>query len=164
MSLETGRLLLFGLGGGVMLSVGMWRLRRPSRLKLRAAALLAYGLGLVAVIVVVSASAPQTGNADVLEATLNNGRPTLIMLYSHFCAECVASLPGTRALDDELNTAGAALDVVLLDINTHLGRSARGMVGFNPPMTYVLYDAAGQEVLRTNRLPTAEAIRAVLGG
>lgn len=153
--------VLFALGGAVILGIGMWRLHRPSQAVLRLVTLGLYCL--LALVLIASIQFPSSNteidNMEQIERLINNGRPTFVMMYSHFCVGCIASLPAMQNLDDELAQDGQALDLVFLDIHSALGRVARETLGFDYTPTYILYNAAGDEVMRTHTTPTVDIIR-----
>ena len=148
--------ILFSIAGGLILAGAMWRWRRPANVRIRVGVVVAY----VAVIVLISSQLQfPSSNTEIssfveVEAALNNGQPTFVMMYSHFCVGCIASLPSVRALESDLVEQGQPIDMLFLDIHTETGERARESLGFNITPTYILYDAAGKEVLRQNSTPS----------
>jgi thiol-disulfide isomerase/thioredoxin len=156
-------LFLF-LGVGALFTVGVWRTRTPNRLIVWMVALLGVGLLiLVGVFTLPQDDAPAAVNpADEVIALIDNGQPTILMMYSHFCADCVAALPGIGALVSEVRAGGQPLDVLTLDIDTRSGQAVRNQLEFSPPMVIILFDADGAEVLRDDDLPTIDTVRDAL--
>lgn len=154
--------LSMGLGAALVFSV--WRVWRPRT----AARVFTLGLYSVAVVTVLLMVRFPAGNApkDTLQAvedTLTDGRPTFVMLYSHFCLNCIRALPAVRQIDDQLMAEGVEIDELLLDIHSDVGREARDLFAFEYTPTYILYDGQGSELLRGYSAFTLEEMRAVLG-
>lgn len=157
--------VFIAVGGALALAILMWRLRRPHNALLRAAMLSIYGI-LVILILAGSrfpASNTLASNYGHVEQTIHNGRPTFVMLYSHFCVGCITSLPSARSLDDQLLEQGQNIDLLFLDVHSEVGRIAREELGYNYTPTYILYNAEAQEVLRQNTMPSIEDIITQLG-
>lgn len=157
--------VLFAIVGAVLLAAAMWRWHRPARPLLRAATLGIYGVGMVGVMI--GAQFPQS-STDVnsyaeVQRVINNDQPTFVMLYSHFCVNCIAQLPAARALTDDFAARGQALDLIILDVHSPLGRAVRDPLGFEFTPTYIVYTAGGEEVLRGNTLPSLEQILSAVG-
>lgn len=156
--------LLFAVGGAIALTLTMWRLKRPTHVLIRVIVLSGYGL--LAVLVLAGAQFPtSTTSVDSfsqIEQTIQDGKPTFVMLYSHFCVGCIASLPSVQKLDDSLATRGQDIDVLFLDIHSDVGRVAREELGFNYTPTYILFDEMGEEVMRQNHIPSMDEITETL--
>jgi thiol-disulfide isomerase/thioredoxin len=103
-----------------------------------------------------------SGEADQLSGIIQNDRPTLVMLYSHFCVECVALLPALDDLQAQVDSAELSLDVVTIDIDTPAGRATREAYIFSPPLTFILFDADGVEQSRPVSLPSLDDLRVML--
>lgn len=153
--------IALALVGGLVLIGVMWRLRRPGRLVLRIAVVAVYCA--VVASLILSLSFPygsgEVENIATVETALVNGKPTFIMLYSHFCLGCIAALPQVRQLEDDLP---ADLDLLFIDIHTEVGTLTRERMAFEYSPTYILFDANGTEVLRTQTTPDADTILSAL--
>ena len=156
-------LIIFGISGGLILGGLMWRFHRPTRLTFRIATLAVYG---VVVLTIGFLQFPTSNNTvdtyEQIESVINDGEPTFVMMYSHFCVGCIAALPAARQLDDQLAEQGQILDLLFLDIHSDLGKIARENLGFRFTPTYILYDATGHEIYRSNSIPSAESIADLL--
>lgn len=154
--LDNNILMIFGLGGAMLLGAGMWRLRLPERKTIRAMLLASYATAFLVLLFITNSSLSSAGDnveSSSVESVFNNGKPTFVMLYSHFCADCVAVIPAMNEYRDSLADAGYDLDVMMLDIGTERGAIARRQLGFDPPMEFVLLDGDGNPITRFERLP-----------
>lgn len=68
------------------------------------------------------------------------------------------ALPAVRAAAHELEQGG--MDVLLLNIHEGPGSELLERFGFRTSPTYLLFDGAGQEVLRSSSLPSAAELLA----
>lgn len=96
------------------------------------------------------------GTVDTLasaEATLRNGRPTFLEFFSQYCLGCASARPQVESLVDEINDD---FNILLVDIHTDLGRALRQKLGFSYSPEFVLFNAQGEEVWRSNRPPSGE--------
>lgn len=155
--------LFVAIAGALVLGVVIWRfpLKRTTRLL----TLVAYGVTVLALIIAIQfpTSNDEVDSYAQVETVIDNGRPTLVMLYSHFCVGCIASLPVVRQLEDQLESVnGQDIDMLFIDIHTEMGKVTREQLGFQYTPTYILYDDNGVEVLRTNSTPTLARLRAEL--
>jgi thiol-disulfide isomerase/thioredoxin len=91
--------------------------------------------------------------ASTAEAILTNGRPTLLEFFSNYCLGCVSARPTVDALVDEI---ADRFNVLRIDIHTTQGRTLRERLGFSYTPEFVLFNAQGEEVWRSNQPPTAE--------
>ncbi len=151
--------LIFSAVGGVVLALLLWRWQRPPLL-LRGALMAAYAVGIVLVALLVRYPVGTVDSAEQVEATLNNGNPSLVMLYSNYCVGCMVALPGVRALQNDL--ADTPINFILLNIHERPGSSLLERFRFEISPTFLLFDRNGQEVLRSSSLPDAAAVRALV--
>lgn len=160
--LSSGTFVLLALASAVVLGVGVWRLPIARRGIIRWMLLAFTLLALLAAAWVAYSPEPDDATDDALPVQVGSPPPTLLMLYSHFCAECVAALPTTQDTVASLIAQGTPLDFVALDIGTEAGQAVRARYGFDPPQTYILFDAQGTERLRTAHPPNAQQIHEAL--
>jgi thiol-disulfide isomerase/thioredoxin len=153
--------IVLALVGGLVLIGMMWRLRRPGQMVARVGMLAVYAVVVAALILSLSfpESNAEVENIATIETALVNGKPTFMMLYSHFCLGCIAALPQVRQLEDDLP---ADLDLLFIDIHTEVGTLTRERMAFEYSPTYILFDANGTEVLRTQITPDADTILSAL--
>ncbi|MDX1992810.1 MAG: hypothetical protein SF029_10485 [bacterium] len=155
--------LFLSVSVGVLLALVIRTWWKP-RLLVGAAVLSIYALVVILILVTVrfpAGNAPRDTLASI-ESTLTDGRPTFVMLYSHFCLNCIRALPAVRELDDQLTGQGVEIDELLLDIHSEVGRAARERFSFRYTPTYLLFDGAGNELLRSNQLFTLDEMRVAL--
>lgn len=135
-----------------LLAVLRWRRVRWWRTLAAAGALaVVFGVGWLAL---------RPGENDIseiqtAEKTLANGRPTFLEFFSNYCMGCIAARPVVDALVDDIQDR---FNIMRVDIHTELGRAMRQRYGFSYSPEFVLFDAAGQEVWRSNRPPSADQI------
>lgn len=101
---------------------------------------------------------PNTGTVDTLasaEATLTNGRPSFVEFYSQYCLGCVAVRTEVETLVSDIHDD---FNILLVDIHSELGRALRQKLGFSYSPEFVLFDAGGQEVWRSNRPPSSDQL------
>jgi thiol-disulfide isomerase/thioredoxin len=116
--------------------------------------------GALAVVFGVGWLALRPGENDIseiqtAEKTLANGRPTFLEFFSNYCMGCIAARPVVDALVSDIQDR---FNIMRVDIHTELGRALRQRYGFSYSPEFVLFDAAGQEVWRSNRPPSADQI------
>ncbi len=95
------------------------------------------------------------GELQAAESTLSNGRPTFLEFFSNYCVGCIAARPVVDALVNDIQDR---FNILRVDIHTELGRALRRRYGFSYSPEFVLFDAAGQEVWRSNKPPSADQI------
>lgn len=84
MSIFNQYSLLFSLIiGGILLAYGLWRWQRPSRL-IRLALFSGYVIAAIGIVLAVRYPDTSVSSIAELDSTLDNGRPTFIMLYSNY--------------------------------------------------------------------------------
>jgi thioredoxin 1 len=118
---QDGINIIDGLILAVMLITGfiVWRLLRPSATK-------------------------EVRSIQIFQDKLRNGdRPTLIQLYSRYCAGCLAMKPTVDQLEAE---AGERLQVIRLDIDEEPGKLLleEYKVMFTP--TFIYFDKNGNKI------------------
>ena len=151
--------LITTITGGLLLLLGLWRWQRGNPY-LRAGILAWYVLGVLVIGLVFRYPATPVGTPADVERILDNGKPTLVMLYSNFCLGCMAVLPTVQAMVPDLQTAN--INVILLDVNTAPARAMLERFSFISTPTFLLYDAEGAEIRRSQRvLALAEILAAV---
>lgn len=91
---------------------------------------------------------------------IGNGRPTLLVFHSNYCAGCVAMNPSIVALADEIR---ADYNVIRVDIHTETGQTLTQELGFTASPEFVLYSPTGQEIWRSNGLPSKNTLQIALG-
>jgi hypothetical protein len=84
------------------------------------------------------------------------------MFYSNFCLGCLGTLPAVKAIVPDLESAG--ITPILLDVNTSPGRDLLERFEFETTPTYLVFNARGEETLRTRSLPSLTAIQAASQG
>ncbi len=105
-----------------------------------------------------SVGASDVGSVSAAQAQIGNGKPTFLEFYSNFCAGCMAARPTVDALVANL---GDQFNVLRVDIHTAVGRDLRTLYGFTYSPEFVLFDAGGSELWRSNNPPSdAELERA----
>ncbi len=87
-------------------------------------------------------------------------RPVLVEFYSEYCVACLAAKPTLDTLERELKDD---LKVIRLDVGSTAGRELGTQLGLRVTPTFVLFDAAGQEVWRSMGSLDASAVRTALG-
>jgi thiol-disulfide isomerase/thioredoxin len=92
---------------------------------------------------------------------IGNGRPTLLVFHSNYCSGCLAMNPSIVALADEIR---ADYNVIRVDIHTETGQTLTGELGFTASPEFVLYSPTGQEIWRSNSLPSENTLQLALGG
>lgn len=121
-------------------------------------------MGAVTIVLIVFSAAGlfllRPGPSDVdsmsaAQATIDNGKPTLIEFFSNYCAGCLALRPAVDLLASDLE---GQFDLLRIDIHTELGRELRTRFGFTFTPEFVLLDQAGDEVWRDHTLPSREQI------
>lgn len=152
--------LIFSTIGGFALVIMLWRWTRPP-LALRLTVLVFYTIGVVFFALNVRYTPSSVENAEQVETVLVNGQPTLLMFYSNYCVSCLASLPAVREMQTALVEQG--VNVLLLNIHERPGSDLLERYRFEISPTYLVFNAAGQEVLRSNSLPTLPEIAAAVG-
>lgn len=94
-------------------------------------------------------------SVSATQATLRNGRPTLIEFFSNYCASCLALRPAVdlmvKDIKDEYN-------VLRIDIHTEFGRELRQNFQFTYTPEFILFDTSGEEVWRGHTLPPPELL------
>lgn len=106
---------------------------------------------------------PGSAGTDPAQAELvirTTEQPVLIQFYSDYCAGCMATKPTLDALELEYR---GQLTVVRLDIASATGQALSEQLGARLTPTYILFDAAGNELWRMMGGLDAAAIRAMLG-
>lgn len=78
---------------------------------------------------------------------------------------CLSSLPAVSALSEQLQSMSSLQwRVLLLDIHQAPANAMLERFGFSTTPTYLVFDAEGVEVWRSNRVPKAEElVQAVRG-
>lgn len=152
--------LIFSAIGGLALVIMLWRWTRPPVL-LRLTVLLFYAIGVVFFALNVRYSRSPVENVEQVETVLVNGQPTLLMFYSNYCVSCLAALPAVREMQTALVEQG--VNVLLLNIHERPGIDLLQRYRFEISPTFLVFNAAGQEVLRSNVLPTLSEITAAVG-
>jgi thiol-disulfide isomerase/thioredoxin len=89
------------------------------------------------------------------QATLRNGRPTMIEFFSNYCASCLALRPAVDLLVKDIKDE---YNVLRIDIHTDFGRELRQNLQFTYTPEFVLFDTSGQEVWRGHTLPPRELL------
>jgi len=92
---------------------------------------------------------------------IGNGRPTLVVFHSNFCTGCLAMNPAIIALADDIR---ADYNIVRVDIHTQTGQILTQELGFDVSPEFVLYSPTGEEIWRSNGLPTKNTLQIALGG
>lgn len=72
----------------------------------------------------------------------------------------MAALPAVRALESDLHSAN--VDTLLLDIHDEVGAALAERFGFRFSPTFLVFDPDGQEVWRSNAVPTLADVQAAL--
>ncbi len=72
----------------------------------------------------------------------------------------MADLPAVRGLQPQLEAEG--IDVLLVSIHGETGQVLTARYAFDLSPTYILFDAAGQEIWRSHSLPTLERVLGLL--
>lgn len=145
---------------GISLSVGLWRWR-AAHPYLRTGLMAWYVLGALLLALATryppGTDAPQT--PQQVEAMLNEGRPTLVMLYSNYCMGCVMSLPAVRSLSEELRAmSDLQWRVLLLDVHAQPASVMLERFAFRTTPTYILFDGQSRELWRANGVPSAQTL------
>ena len=155
--------VLIAAGVGLVLALILWRTLRPRPI-IRGVVIGVYVVVVIGVLVIsrFPRSTSQPDNVAAVETMLVDGRPTFVMLYSHFCLGCIAALPSVRELVNTLEAQNVDIDELLLDIHSDLGREARDRFEFEFTPTYTLYDGTGNELLRGQSVFSVETIQRVL--
>ncbi len=91
---------------------------------------------------------------------IGNGRPTLVVFHSNFCTGCLAMNPAIIALADDIR---ADYNIVRVDIHTQTGQILTQELGFDVSPEFVLYSPTGEEIWRSNGLPTKNTLQIALG-
>lgn len=94
-------------------------------------------------------------STSAAQATIQNGKPTLIEFFSNYCAGCLALRPAVDLLASDLD---GQFDLLRIDIHTEFGREIRTSFGFTYTPEFVLLDRNGDEVWRAHTLPSRELI------
>lgn len=89
------------------------------------------------------------------EATLKNGRPTFVEFFSQYCLGCVSARPQVETMVSQIKDD---FNILLVDIHTDFGRALRQKLGFSYSPEFVLFNARGEEVWRSNRPPTTDQL------
>jgi thiol-disulfide isomerase/thioredoxin len=97
-------------------------------------------------------------SVSAAQATLRNGKPTLIEFFSNYCASCLALRP---AIDLLVKDIKEEYNILRIDIHTEFGRELRQNFQFAYTPEFVLFDSSGQEVWRGHTLPPRERIAAL---
>jgi thiol-disulfide isomerase/thioredoxin len=95
-------------------------------------------------------------SVDATQATLRNGRPTLIEFFSNYCASCLALRPAVDLLVKDIKDE---YNVLRIDIHTEFGRELRQNFQFTYTPEFVLFDTSGAEVWRGHTLPPQELLK-----
>jgi thiol-disulfide isomerase/thioredoxin len=151
--------LIATLVGGALLLLGLWRWQRGNPYA-RAGIFAWYVLGVLVIGLVFRYPAANAATPADVERILDNGKPTLVMLYSNFCLGCMAALPNVQAMLPDLQNAN--INVVLLDVNTSPARDMLARFDFVSTPTFLLYDADGAEIRRSGRILTYADIQAAM--
>jgi hypothetical protein len=78
---------------------------------------------------------------------------------------CLASLPAVSELAQELESMSSLQwQVIFLDIHVPPANAMLERFGFSSTPTYLVFDGAGAEVWRSNRVPSAEELVQVVRG
>lgn len=142
-------LIGFSAAAGVALLLRLWRW---SWLKsLAAAAVVA--LLFSGIWIFVRPGSSDVDNVQAAEATLTNGRPTLVEFFSNYCMGCVAVRPAVDALVERIQDR---FNILRVDIHTPFGRALRERYTFSYSPEFVLFNTQGQEVWRAHVPPTDE--------
>lgn len=116
--------------------------------------------GLLMVYLVLRPGISTINNPQEARDIIGNGRPTLVVFHSNFCSGCLAMNPSIVALADEIR---ADFDVIRVDIHTETGTMLTEELGFSASPEFVLYDANGREIWRSNGLPSKQGLQVALG-
>ncbi len=89
------------------------------------------------------------------------GRPRLLELQSPYCLGCVAVKPGVDRLENELRDR---LVVQRVNIQTTEGRRLASHHAIKRTPTFVLFDAAGEELWRASGRLDVDQVRSIVDG
>lgn len=95
-------------------------------------------------------------SVSAAQATLRNGKPTLIEFFSNYCASCLALRPAVDLLVKDIKDD---YNILRIDIHTEFGRELRQNLQFTYTPEFVLFDSSGLEVWRGHTLPPPELIK-----
>src|SRR5512145_2067991 len=101
---------------------------------------------------------PGVSDVDTVQAAeeiIHNGKPTFLEFFSNYCLGCVSARPTVDALVTDIQDD---FNILRIDIHTEQGRALREKLGFSYSPEFILFDATGQEVWRSNRPPTADQL------
>jgi thiol-disulfide isomerase/thioredoxin len=92
--------------------------------------------------------------ADI-RATLQNGKPTLLQFFSHYCTGCLVTEPAVDALVAQIS---GEFNILRLDIHSEVGRAAREVWGFSYTPEFIVFDQNGIELWRAHSVPPADIL------
>lgn len=141
----------FAAAGGAALLLRL--ARRPWRQVLAVAAVVA--LVFAGVWFAVRPGFSDIDSVQAFEATLANGRPSLLEFFSNYCMGCVAVRPAVDALTERIQDR---FNILRVDIHTPFGRVLRERYTFSYSPEFVLFDRQGQEIWRAHVPPTDEQL------
>ncbi len=102
----------------------------------------------------------EADNLPQVEAELRDGQPTLVVLYSQYCLACMAALPAVRDLEQDLRPGG--IDTLIVDIHSEGGGDVAEYFDFKTSPTFILCDAAGNEIWRAHSAPSRDEVKDLL--
>lgn len=141
------------LGAGIVLALVMVLRWRQVQWRIVLGTAFVGALLLAGIWVVVRQSGGTADNLESAQATLANGKPTFLEFFSQYCLGCVSARPEVETLVAQIKDD---FNILLVDIHTDLGRALRQKLGFSYSPEFVLFNAQGEEVWRSNRPPASE--------